>query len=132
MVGQTVAQLCFGFFSRLQIVVEPKEVSVSSDAGILPIRQFDCQLGFTDRFIACLDDPRHPDLTRHSFAEMVRQRIYGIHAGYEDCNDHDTLRGDPVFKLVAGRGPDDDDLASQPTLPEVRECHRHPFALETS
>ncbi|MEE9184879.1 MAG: IS1380 family transposase [Acidimicrobiia bacterium] len=116
MLGQTVAQLCFGFFSRLPIVVEPKEVSVSSDTGILPIRQFDSQLGFSDRFIACLNDPRDPDLTRHGFAEMVRQRIYGIHAGYEDCNDHDTLRGDPVFKLVAGRRPDDDDLASQPTL----------------
>lgn len=116
MLGQTVAQLCLGFFSRLSIVVEPKEVSVSSDTGILPIRQFDSQLGFTDRFIACLNDPRNPDLTLHSFAEMVRQRIYGIHAGYEDCNDHDTLRGDPVFKLVAGREPGDDDLASQPTL----------------
>lgn len=116
MVGQTVAQLCFGFFSRLPIVVEPKEVSLSSDTGILPIRQFDSQIGFTDRFVACLKDPRDPDLTRHRFAEMVPQRIYGIHAGYEDCNDHDTLRSDPVFKLVAGRKPHDDDLASQPTL----------------
>jgi len=47
---------------------------------------------------------------------MVRQRIYGILAGYEDCNDHDTLRGDPVFKMVSGREPQDPDLASQPTL----------------
>ncbi len=52
MLGQTVAQLCLGFFSRLPIVVEPKEVSVSSDTGILRIRQFDSQLGFTDRLIA--------------------------------------------------------------------------------
>ena len=47
---------------------------------------------------------------------MVRQRIYGIIADYEDQNDHDTLRSDPVFKLLAGRLPDGDDLASQPTL----------------
>jgi hypothetical protein len=47
---------------------------------------------------------------------MVRQRIYGILADYEDQNDHDTLRSDPVFKLVAGRTPSDQDLASQPTL----------------
>jgi Transposase DDE domain group 1 len=47
---------------------------------------------------------------------MVRQRIYGILADYEDQNDHDTLRSDPVFKLLADRSPDDDDLASQPTL----------------
>jgi hypothetical protein len=41
---------------------------------------------------------------------MVRARVYGILAGYEDQNDHDTLRADPVFKLVAGRSPEDDDL----------------------
>src|SRR4030042_637088 len=112
----TVNQICFDFFSRLPIVVEPKEVDVSSDAGILPIRQFDDQIGFTARFVDCLEDPRDPDQTEHTFAEMVRQRIFGILAGYEDCNDHDTLRGDPVFKLVANRKPQDDDLASQPTL----------------
>ena len=48
---------------------------------------------------------------------MLRQRVYGILAGYEDCNDHDTLRDEPVFKLVAGGvPPDGDPLASQPTL----------------
>jgi hypothetical protein len=47
---------------------------------------------------------------------MVRSRVYGILAGYEDQNDHDTLRHDPVFKLLADRSPEDDDLASQPTL----------------
>src|SRR5205814_3199126 len=52
----------------------------------------------------------------HSLLSMLRQRVFGILAGYEDCNDHDTLRDDPVFKLVAGRLPDDEALASQPTL----------------
>jgi hypothetical protein len=47
---------------------------------------------------------------------MVRSRVYGILGGYEDQNDHDTLRADPVFKLLADRSPEDDDLASQPTL----------------
>ena len=47
---------------------------------------------------------------------MVRQRIYGILAAYADQNDHDTLRSDPVFKLLADRLPEDADLASQPTL----------------
>jgi hypothetical protein len=47
---------------------------------------------------------------------MVRSRVYGILAGYEDQNDHDTLRHDPVFKLIAGRSSAADDLASQPTL----------------
>ena len=113
---QPVGQICFDFLPRLPIVVESKEVDVSSDAGILPLRQFDHQIGLTARFIDCLEDPRDPDQTEHTFPEMVRQRIFGILAGYEDCNDHDTLRGDPAFKIVAGRRPQDDELASQPTL----------------
>ena len=47
---------------------------------------------------------------------MVRSRVYGILAGYEDQNDHDALRSDPAFKLIADRSPTDGDLASQPTL----------------
>ncbi|MHC4867662.1 MAG: IS1380 family transposase [Planctomycetota bacterium] len=116
MFGQSVAQICFDFFSRLPIVVQPKDVDLSSDVGILAIRQFDDQLGYTERFISCLNDPRDPDLTKHQLGEMVRQRFYGILAGYEDCNDHDTLRGDPVFKIVSGKSPNDPALASQPTL----------------
>ena len=116
MLQQSVEQNRFDFFPRLPIVVEAKDVQVSSDAGILPIRQFDDQIGYTDRFIACLNDLRDPERISHSVAEMLRQRFFGLIAGYEDCNDHDTLRGDPVFKLVAGKTPEQRDLASQPTL----------------
>jgi len=56
--------------------------------------------------VAGLHDPRDPALIDHGFEEMVRQRIYGILAGYEGCNDHDALRCDPVFKLIGGRKPD--------------------------
>ncbi len=113
---QCVDQICFDFLPRLPIVVEAKDVQVSSDAGILPLRQFDGQIGLTERFIDCLKDCRRPEQVEHTLAEMVRQRIFGILAGYEDCNDHDTLRSDPVFKIVADRNPEEDDLASQPTL----------------
>src|SRR6516225_7155401 len=98
------------------LVIEPSPGQLSSDAGLLPIRQFDERVGLTWSFAEALDDPRDPDLTEHAFLEMVRSRVYGILAGYEDQNDHDTLRADPVFKLLADRSPDDDDLASQPTL----------------
>ena len=103
-------------FSGTPLVIEPSAGQLSGDAGLLPIRQFDQRVGLTRAFAAALDDPRDPDLTEHTFLEMVRSRVYGILAGYEDQNDHDTLRHDPVFKLVADRSPEDDDLASQPTL----------------
>src|SRR5262249_11099536 len=57
-----------------------------------------------------------PASSEHSFVEMTRQRVFGILADYEDQNDADSLRTDPVFKLVCGRRPDEADLASQPTL----------------
>jgi len=99
-----------------RIVVEPIEEHLTSDAGLLPIRQFDEQIGLTAQFAAALRDPRFCPFVDHSFAEMARMRIYGILAGYSDQNDHDQLRYDPVFKLLAGRQPSDDELASQPTL----------------
>src|SRR5690606_38205655 len=77
-------------------------------------RQFDQRWRYTERLAACIDDERTG--ARHSVVEMLRQRLYGIIAGYEDCNDHDTLRDDPALKLVADRLPDDKPLASQPTL----------------
>jgi hypothetical protein len=103
-------------FLGTPLVIEPSQGQLSGDAGLLPIRQFDQRIGLTRSFADALDDPRDPELTEHTFLEMVRSRVYGILAGYEDQNDHDTLRHDPVFKLVAGRSPEDDDLASQPTL----------------
>jgi hypothetical protein len=103
------------FFST-PLVIEPSPGQLSSDAGLLPIRQFDQRIGLTQAFADALDDPRDPDLIGHTLAEMVRSRVYGILAGYFDQNDHDTLRADPVFKLIADRSPDDTDLASQPTL----------------
>ena len=103
-------------FFDTPLVLEPSPGQLSGDAGLLPIRQFDQRIGLTRSFAAALDDSRDPDLTEHTFLEMVRSRVYGILAGYEDQNDHDTLRHDPVFKLIAARSPEDDDLASQPTL----------------
>ena len=106
----------FDFYEPLPIRVEVSEGPLTSDAGLLPLRQFDQRIGLTAQFAAALHDPRDPDRIEHTFPEMVRSRVFGILAGYEDQNDHDTLRTDPVFKLIADRSPTDADLASQPTL----------------
>ena len=104
------------FFEPRPIQIELSDAPLTSDAGLLLLRQFDDRIGLTAQFAAALNDPRDPKLIEHSFLEMVRMRVFGILAGYEDQNDHDTLRTDPAFKLIANRSPDDAHLASQPTL----------------
>jgi DDE family transposase len=122
MSSQGADQISFDFLAHLPLIVQPSQGQMSSDAGLLPLREFDERWNYTARMIQCLSDPLrqaqgrpNPDRDQ-SLLSMLRQRIFGILAGYEDCNDHDTLRDDPVFKLIAGRLPADKPLASQPTL----------------
>ena len=118
---QSVSGLSFEFGGLRPVEIEVSDVSLTSDAGLLPVRQFKERLRFTARFADALVDERDSDSVRHSWLSMVRQRVYGMLAGYEDQNDHDTLRHDPVFQLVCDRVPDDGTgparsaLASQPT-----------------
>lgn len=102
------------FHASKPIQLEPVQEHLSTDTGLLLFRQLDEQVGLTAAFAAQLNEVRSdPD---HSILQMVRSRVYGILAGYEDQNDHDALRSDAVFKLLVGRLPDEEDLASQPTL----------------
>jgi hypothetical protein len=113
---QPAVQGTFAFFHELPVIVETTAAQLTSDAGLLPIREFDERIGLTQAFARVLDDARDATLVGHTFLEMTRSRVYGILADYVDQNDHDALRSDPIFKLIANRSPDDADLASQPTL----------------
>lgn len=113
---QCAPLLSLDFLPARPVEIEISAAPLTSDAGLLPIRQFDQAIRFTEQLAAALEDQRNPALVQQSITSMVRQRIYGVLADYEDQNDHDTLRSDPVFKLLADRLPDDPDLASQPTL----------------
>ena len=113
---QTAFECSFDFGRSKPVVVVPSVGQLSSDAGLLPFRQLDEQLGLTQQFAAALSDRRDVGRIGHSFLEMVRMRVYGILADYPDQNDHDVLRSDPIFKLICNRSIDADDLASQPTL----------------
>ena len=115
-VSQTAFQFTLDFLTSKPVVVVPSTEQVSSDAGLLPFRQFDERLGLTRQFAEALEDRRNESYVDHSFLEMVRMRVYGILADYADQNDHDVLRSDPIFKLLCDRSLKDDDLASQPTL----------------
>ena len=90
--------------------------TLSSDAGVLVLREVEKRLEVAERLAGCLDDPRDPALITHTLADMVRFRMLMIAAGYEDGNDATGLRSDPVFKMAQGVAPSGRDLASQPTI----------------
>jgi Transposase DDE domain group 1 len=108
---------------------------LSSEGGLLALREIECRLGVADRFAACLKDPRMPEKVVHRLAQIIRFRMLMIAAGYEDGNDADTLRRDPMFKLALDRLPSGEDLCSQSTisrlenLPDLRALLRLGRAL---
>src|SRR3712207_5347451 len=89
---------------------------LSSDGGLLALREVERRLGVAKRLAACIEDPRAPERVRHDIADILRFRLLMIAAGYEDGNDADALRHDPVFKLALDQLPDGGALCSQPTI----------------
>jgi hypothetical protein len=90
---------------------------LTSDTGVLLLAEVERRLGLAERLARCLTDPRSPERTRHTLAEMIRFRMLLIAAGYPDANDCDSLRVDPAFKMAVGRLPEGgEDLCSQPTM----------------
>jgi hypothetical protein len=90
---------------------------LSSDGGVIVLREVATRLGLVEAITAPLSDKRDQSRVQHAYAEMGLARMVMIAAGYEDCDDIDALRSDPAFKIAVGRAPDSDaDLMSQPTL----------------
>ena len=90
---------------------------MSSDGGLIVLREIAERLGLAEVIARPLPDDRDPARIQHTYADMVQARIMAIAAGYEDCDDLDRLRTDPAFKLACGRRPESGhDLMSQPTL----------------
>jgi len=77
--------------------------AITSDAGALLLGATDRVIGLVDRFADCFIDRRRPELVEHGVATLVGQRVFGIALGYEDLNDHDELRHDPVMAVLAGK-----------------------------
>ena len=103
---------------------------LSSDGGVLALREAERRLGVADRLAACLVDRRAPDQITHGLSDIIRFRLLMIGAGYEDGNDASRLRGDPLFKMAMELTPSDRQLCSQSTisrlenLPDVRALLR--------
>src|SRR5256886_1006324 len=108
---------------------------LSSEGGLLALREIESRLGLANRLATCLKDPRVPQRVVHRLAEIIRFRMLMIAAGYEDGNDADTLRADPMFKLALDRLPSGEELCSQSTvarlenLPDLRALLRLGRAL---
>src|ERR1700738_806863 len=77
--------------------------AITSDAGALLLGATDRAIGMMERFAACFHDERRQDLIEHEVVTLVGQRVFGIALGYEDLNDHDELRHDPLMAVLAGK-----------------------------
>jgi len=91
--------------------------TLSTDAGALLLRQVDINLGLTAALAQCFNDQRDPAWVDHSVQELLRQRLFGTALGYEDINDHQRLRLDPLLAAACGKA---DPLGEQRVLPQHR------------
>jgi hypothetical protein len=97
---------------------------LSSDGGVLALREIEARLAFAERLAACVADLRAPERVIHSVADILRFRMLMIAAGYEVANYVDSPRHDPAFRLALGRPRDGAALCSQPTVSRLENLPR--------
>ena len=136
MIDDTVPSFDFPAVGRKKVTAAFDGGRLTSNGGVMLLSLAEKRLGIADRLARLIPDRRDPTRITHSFADMIRARIFAICCGYEDADDLDALRTDPAFKLACGRLPDSgDDLCSQPTLsrlenaPRLRDVIRLSYAL---
>ena len=109
----TADELDFGRLGRRVIEANFEGGALSSDGGLMLVRQVDRRIGLSAAVADALHDPRDPDRIIHTLRDLVAQRLYGLVCGYEDLNDHTRLRSDPLMQTAVGK---DAELGSSPTL----------------
>ncbi len=109
----TTDEMEFGRLGRRVIEANFRGGAISSDGGVMLLRQVDRRIGLSATVAAALNDPRAPERITHELRDLVAQRLYGLCCGYEDLNDHDQLRHDPLMQTAVGKA---DELASSPTF----------------
>src|SRR5437763_9523155 len=108
MVLQPSDYLNLGNLGRQQLLVDFQGGRVVSDAGLLAVRALERPLRVIADLAPLLPDPRSPDFIHHSVEAILTQEVYALLAGYPDHNDHDDLRHDPLFQILAAVSPDAD------------------------
>ena len=120
--AECIAQLALNFHPSSPITVAFDTPHISSEGGVLGLRQMDDRLGLSERSTALLPDARDPRKVKHDRREQLRQRLYQIALGYPDCNDANRLRQDPLLKSVCDRPLQREGLSSQPTLSRLENA----------
>jgi hypothetical protein len=115
-------QLTFSFIRKQKVTLDFEGGEITSDSGLLLVRQADNALSLITGLAACIEDRRDHRYTDHDLETLLRQRTYQIVAGYEDCNDANIVRKDPALKSACGRKLSDEDLGSQPTLSRLENA----------
>ena len=112
--------------SRKKVTADFAGGSISSDGGLVLLRGAERRLGLAGTLAGCIREWRDPARTVHTLPAMLRFRMFAIACGYEDADDCDDLRADPLFKLAVGRAPNasraGSDLCSQPTMSRLENA----------
>jgi len=118
MTHRNTPPVTFSSVQQRELVAEFTAGHITSDAGIILLREADRQIGLLDALNAAIADPRSPERILHPQKTLLAQRLFGLAAGYEDLNDHQLLRNDPLWQAVTDHPQIDDsaELASPPTL----------------
>ena len=95
--------LPFRVLGSREVVARFDGTTVTSDAGGLLLREVDAKFHFLEQFARCFTDHRDPDKVEHSLTDLLKQRVFGLCRGYEDLNDHDALRHDPLLAVLVGK-----------------------------
>ncbi len=129
-------QFVLGQVKSCPVIVNFQGKPVTSDAGLILIAELDKKRNITSRFAACFKDYRDPKKISHPVQSLIAQRIYGLIMGYEDINDHETLRHDPIFALAVGKVINSDQkmitLAGKSTLNRLEHCPEDVSSRENS
>ena len=112
----TQSRLPFANHGSREVVAEFSGGRMTSDSGALLLRETDQRMKLLARFSQCFLDGRNPAWVQHPVEQMLAQRIYSLALGYEDLNDHEQLRQDPLLKLLAGKPDLNEPLAGKSTL----------------
>lgn len=121
----TKQMIIFKDISGKKVVADFNGGDVSSDAGLLLLRESETTLDLFEKVADALDDNRHASYIKHELTQLLKQRVYQIASGYEDANDSNELRRDPIFKIACDRSLTSDyDLASQPTISRFENTPR--------